>query len=444
MITPSSLYRYSSSTTSTDHQSIKLLAEEARTTYTAHENFSNTLLMAARLETDHNQPDTSARLKEALDQNIPATQQFRAVLFGSWINMLLILVPIGFAVNYSHINSIAVFIINFVAILPLAAMLSYATEELALRTGETLGGLLNASFGNAVELIVSIQALFKNKILIVKTSLIGSMLSNLLLVLGMCFFFGGISRLEQFFNLTLAQTATSLLAICISGLIIPTVFHYMLLVEDTNANFLKNQELSHGTALIMLIIYFCYLFFQLKSHAMMYKEPSKRVEKRNGNLDKGTSSRTIVKIGAITAASAVGTAQINFTREEDIEESQLTLSGALIPLGISTTLIAFCSEFMVNSIQSITEGDKVSAVFVGLILIPIVGNAAEHATAVTMAIKDQMDLAISVAVGSSMQIALFILPLIVIVGWVAGKECMMLYFNAFQIAILFMTILLVN
>ncbi|KAK5453274.1 hypothetical protein LTR55_012160, partial [Exophiala xenobiotica] len=150
--------------------------------------------------------------------------QFRARCQIPISTCFFVLSPIGIALYYAHINPVAVFIVNFIAIIPLAAMLSFATEGLALRVGDVLGGLLNASFGNAVELIVSIIALAKDEVLIVQTSLIGSMLSNLLLVMGMCFFFGGFNRLEQAFNLTVAQTASSLLFLAVSGLIIPTAF----------------------------------------------------------------------------------------------------------------------------------------------------------------------------------------------------------------------------
>lgn len=184
------------------------------------------------------------RKKKAFKRKIPIGAQIRFVLFGAWINVLLIMVPVGFAVYYARLKPVPVFIINFIAIIPLAAMLSSATEELAIRVGETLGGLLNATFGNAVELIVSVQALIKNEITIVKTSLIGSMLSNLLLVLGMSFFLGGINRLEQFFNVTVAQTAASLLALCIASLIIPTVFHNMIAEDNiVEGDAVKNQEL---------------------------------------------------------------------------------------------------------------------------------------------------------------------------------------------------------
>jgi len=166
-------------------------------------------------------------------------------------------------------------------------------------------------------------------------------------------------------------------------------------------------------------------------------------------VDEGASSRGIAQIGAGTAAATGGVVNQeqlvqDADEEDDFEQPQLSMVGALITLAISTTLIGFCSEFMVDNITSITSGGKVSTVFVGLILLPIVGNAAEHATAVTVAIKDKMDLAIGVAVGSSMQIALLVLPLIVVIGWIAGKQCMTLYFDTFQIAVLFISILLVN
>ncbi|KAF2265793.1 Calcium/proton exchanger [Lojkania enalia] len=393
------------------------------------------------------------RKRRAHKRKIPVGQQLRGVIFGSWINILLIFVPVGFALFYAHIDQpVAVFVVNFIAIIPLAAMLSYATEELAIRVGETFGGLLNATFGNAVELIVSIQALIKDEITIVKTSLIGSMLSNLLLVLGMSFFLGGINRLEQHFNVTVAQTAASLLALCIASLIIPTVFHEMLL-NDAAPDGQRNQELSRGTAVILLVVYGCYLFFQLKSHVDMYNAPSQKTpKKKSSKLEEGSALRGIAAIGAGTAAASGGGVNASklvkhtdeVEEEDDFEEPQLSVIGAFATLAISTTLVAFCSEFMVSSIEGVTAGGAISTTFVGLILLPIVGNAAEHATAVTVAIKDKMDLSIGVAVGSSMQIALLVLPLVVVLGWILDKNCMALYFDTFQIAVLFVSVLLVN
>lgn len=407
---------------------------------------------------DSDELSLEEKKKRAHKRKIPIGAQLRFV-FLSWINIALIAVPIGFAVFYAHLDAKIIFVINFIAIIPLAAMLSTATEELAIRVGETLGGLLNATFGNAVELIVSVQALLKDEITIVKTSLIGSMLSNLLLVLGMSFFLGGIHRTEQFFNVTVAQTAASMLALSIGSLIIPTVFHMNIAEDnDDNGDAKRNQELSRGTAVILLFVYGCYLLFQLKTHVTMYNAPSQKVEKRKSSKkSEGDAARGIAAIGAGTAAASGGGVNANTLfknpdadhadnkdDEDDFETPSLSVIGALITLAISTTLVAFCSEFMVESINGLTDGGAVSKVFVGLILLPIVGNAAEHATAVTVAIKDKMDLSIGVAVGSSMQIALLVFPLIVILGWILGKDCMTLYFDTFQIATLFVSVLLVN
>ncbi|EGE02265.1 hypothetical protein TEQG_01305 [Trichophyton equinum CBS 127.97] len=369
--------------------------------------------------------------------------QLRATLFGSWINILLVAAPTGIIMYYLKVNSVAVFVVNFIAIVPLAAMLGYGTEEIAMRTGETVGGLLNATFGNAVELIVSILALFKNEIIIVQTSLIGSILSNLLLVMGMSFFVGGVNRMEQNFNVTVAQTASSLLALAVGSLIIPTAFHTWSGNGEAGI-----AEISRGTSVILLVVYGAYLFFQLKSHASIFNAPSEKVEKRSKSkkVEDGDASKGIAQIGAGFSASMGGqnAQQIPVVVPQEEEEPQLSIYVAVFTLCASTALVALCAEAMVSSIDAITTSGGISETFVGLILLPIVGNAAEHATAVTVAAKDKMDLSIGVAVGSSMQIALLVLPLLVVIGWIAGKDDMTLYFDGFQVTVLFVTVLLVN
>ena len=179
----------------------------------------------------------------------------------------------------------------------------------------------------------------------------------------------------------------------------------------------------------------------------MYNAPSKKVEKRSKKVGKGDASKGIAQIGAGISATMGGQAsQENPTQEleEEGEQPQLSKWVALITLAISTTLVAICAEFMVDSIDAITSNNTVSRTFVGLILLPIVGNAAEHATAVTVACKDKMDLAIGVAVGSSMQIALLVIPFTVVLGWILGNGNMNLAFDGFQIAVLFVSVLLVN
>ncbi|EAQ88006.1 hypothetical protein CHGG_04625 [Chaetomium globosum CBS 148.51] len=390
--------------------------------------------------------------------------QIQRTLFGSWINILLLAAPVGIAINYIHsVDRIAVFVVNFIAIVPLAAMLGFATEEIALRTGETLGGLLNATFGNAVELIVAIIALAHNEVVIVQTSLIGSILSNLLLVMGMCFFFGGLRRQEQYFNTTVAQTAASLLALAVAGVIVPTVFDMASKTPQSDV-----AKLSRGTSVILLVVYGAYLFFQLKTHSAVFAQESQKVEAkpfRTHSLKEGAIAQGFVAPAGVIGGYGLPSSCTDNERmrslltnpprknlqndggndeEDEGEEPQLHFNVAVATLALSTVIIAFCAEFMVDGISAVTAGGTVSAEFVGLILLPIVGNAAEHATAVTVAIKDKMDLAIGVAVGSSMQVALFLIPLLVIIGWGMGMDEMALSFDPFQVAVLFVAVLLVN
>ncbi|EJT77850.1 calcium-proton exchanger [Gaeumannomyces tritici R3-111a-1] len=402
--------------------------------------------------------------------------QLQRTFLNSWINVLLVAAPAGIALHFAHASPILIFTINFIAIIPLAALLGFATEEIALRTGDTLGGLLNATFGNAVELIVAIIALMDNQVTIVQTSLIGSILSNLLLVLGMCFFFGGLRRTEQHFNITVAQTAASLLALAVAGVIVPTVFDRSSSTPDLDV-----AMLSRGVSVILLVVYAAYLFFQLHTHHEVFSEESQKVPakpfRRRGSSDSGNPARHGIAQGlagagrglvgsAITPVDARQKEQLNNmlmqpahdaaaereaaaargggADQDDEEEPQLHFLVALALLAGSTIIIAFCAEFLVDSIDYVTSKGGISKEFLGLILLPIVGNAAEHATAVSVAIKDKLDLAIGVAVGSSMQVALFLIPLLVIIGWGKGIVAMGLSFDIFQVAVLFVSVLLVN
>lgn len=401
-------------------------------------------------------PKKEHRLFKTIHPKEPFTfrNQFQRTFLNSWINILLIAAPVGIILGaIPHMNHYAIFIVNFVAIIPLAAMLSFATEEIALRTGETLGGLLNATFGNAVELIVAIMALVKGKIVIVQTSLIGSILSNLLLVLGMCFFFGGLRRQEQYFNTTVAQTAASLLALAVGSIIVPTVFEQITDLAQS-----QTAALSRGTAIILLFVYAGYLYFQLKTHHAVFSEESQKVpmRPRKNELKDGA-----IQAGVLGPAGLMGHAVPGRSdnerlskmlmdnpgandAEEEGEDPQLSFAVALGTLVGVTVVIAFCAEFLVDSIDYVVREGGLSEEFLGLILLPIVGNAAEHATAVTVAIKDKMDLAIGVAVGSSMQVALFLIPLLVVIGWGMGRDDMNLAFDVFQVVVMFVSVLLVN
>ncbi|KAJ3380588.1 hypothetical protein HDU92_005879 [Lobulomyces angularis] len=337
---------------------------------------------------------------QPLLSNRSSTPNFRSSLIAivkcTKLNVLNIFVPIGLLAGYLQWSNTAVFVLNFFAIIPLAKLLGFATEELSLRTNQTLGGLLNATFGNLVEMIVSIFALKEGLIKVVQASLLGSILSNLLLVLGLSFFCGGLYHQTQEFNITAAQTGASLMNICLGSILLPSAFNYVTNDEKLMLDF------SRVTSLILLLIYLVYLYFQLHSHSNLFEED-----------------------------------------EDNDEEPTTTAFASFTLLVVSTLFVAGCAEYLVGSIEGISEDWNLSKTFVGIILLPIVGNAAEHLTAVTAAMHSRMALSLGVALGSSMQIALLVIPFTVIAGFFMNVP-MDLHFTVFETAVLFISVFVVN
>ncbi|KAK0269743.1 hypothetical protein LTR35_014635 [Friedmanniomyces endolithicus] len=656
-------------------------------------------------------------------------QHTKKAIFRGWINLLLVFVPIGIIAEALNLNASLVFAMNAIAIVPLAGLLSFATECVAARMGDTLGALLNVSFGNAVELIIFIIALVKNEIAIVQASLLGSILANLLLILGMAFLFGGLRYREQIYNSTVTQMSACLLSLSVMSLLLPTAFHASFSATSAAAADRAVLKISRGTSVILLVIYVLYLLFQLKSHAYMYESTPQAIideESHPGVLadmlnssssssdasstdstDTDTSGSAITtgqklrkkmfrrrrrrqssaSISSTTASSVIpsvvssppleragsyldsqpaaaqstrgesalgviasgdeadagidqprirdfvntsekvrndddvkfverkkhkrkhfrkqrGTRhhhdeekdalereetetpktgkagapprsqpRVGFADDPDRTDNQpepqptapeqppgrltfnmrglsskvvypalpsylsntvfttppprpdtakqpvqpalsrarseayglrrtnslpdrlnrqlsaprgggpssssttattapitplqhrassrlatspipaiagkhdgheaealMSRTAAIVLLLLTTSLVAVCAEFMVSAIPVlIADSPVVSEAFIGLIILPIVGNAAEHVTAVTVAAKNKMDLAIGVAVGSSIQIALFVTPIIVLLGWALGRD-MSLYFNLFETVSLFVTV----
>ncbi|KAG8533838.1 uncharacterized protein KY384_001579 [Bacidia gigantensis] len=631
------------------------------------------------------------------------------ILFASWINVLLVFVPVGIVVQAAGVDKTIVFAMNAIAIVPLAGLLSYATESVASEMGDTIGALMNVTFGNAVELIIFI-ALAKNEIGIVQASLLGSILANLLFILGMCFLFGGLRFQEQIYNSTVTQMSACLLSLSVMSLLLPTAFHASF-TDNAKADQAVLQ-ISRGTSIILLLVYVLYLLFQLRTHAYLYQSTPQHVideESHPGLLhdvfdtssssndsssssgtdsDESSGSNTTAKrikrvltrgrkrrkssAGSTDTPSALSTIRtpsantfspaadekehsqfapmtstsnstilasgedaddertaphrsiekrqptVNFldfektassssttspelkkhkkskrkhrkaerlneksaeipqmpertnaktlvdstprpstSRVVDFQDRALTAAenspkrpfnirgrsvrdalpaipampklmtntvfstanpngqvnvpiavtgitpralhrsnslpgrldqaarqtsrqapaapplqpqpylapvtnadtandadvkphkkymsrnAAMLLLVISTGLVAVCAEFLVASIDHLVDNTSVSQAFIGLIILPIVGNAAEHVTAVTVASKNKMDLAIGVAVGSSIQIALFVTPVIVLLGWMMGKA-MTLYFSLFETISLFVSAFIVN
>ncbi|KAK4144794.1 Sodium/calcium exchanger protein-domain-containing protein [Dichotomopilus funicola] len=590
-------------------------------------------------------------------------KNFKAVLFNSKVNVLLVFVPIGIAVAQIHsLPPGVIFAMNAIAIVPLAGLLSYATESVAHRLGDSLGALLNVTFGNAVELIIFI-ALVKDQIRIVQASLLGSILANLLLILGMSFFLGGLRFREQIYNSTVTQMSACLLSLSVISLVLPTAFHASF--SDDKLADEQSLKVSRGTSVILLLVYIVYLLFQLISHSYLYEStpqhiideeatpgpaanwldssssdsssssdtdssdsdhsrntvsrrmrrvmrrrrssvvstetgevsnPSPRTlsgdnplegssanpdatgqkssagaseegddekghrhgkrhrhrlpkrkhrkhnKRRSNTAESDAVGETIVENNEAEVASP-DTRRVDFAPEvmnheeslaangeprtrspfqglrsmsfrpvvsslapsvftqppdvnntpaapagpvprvrygirrtnslpdrlsqyyrppgammpsqiplahppmltatEEPHSEQMSRTAAVILLLVSTALVAVCAEFMVDSINGLVETSHINEIFIGLIILPIVGNAAEHVTAITVAMKNKMDLAIGVAVGSSIQIALFITPLVVIIGWGMDRN-MTLYFTLFETVCLFVSAFMTN
>ncbi|KAM3527941.1 hypothetical protein MY4038_006104 [Beauveria bassiana] len=650
------------------------------------------VITGSHVSTNINPPQSRTLMQEA-------RRSFWLVVTYSWMNLLLIFVPVGIIVaNIKGINGGIVFAMNCIAVIPLAGLLSHATESVASKMGDALGALLNITFGNAVELIIFIIALSKNEIRIVQASLLGSILANLLLILGMGFFLGGLRFREQVYNSTVTQMSACLLSLSVISLVLPTAFHASF--KDDNLANERSLKISRGTSVILLIVYIMYLLFQLKSHAYMYESTPQHIvdaealpgpaagwlnssssdESSSSSSDSDDSSRSrytvrkkmrkVLRPRRRTKSSTTsqdgydkdgrsssiatnntgspqddaGHAETSSTKppffsrmsssenaEEAIEEDEvprkhgkerrhkhrsgkrrhrfsfrrdslpgdgqpvengtlpaqhnnepkridfalakdgpptaeedhvpplpssdgathtqqqqqpgatkrptfqalrtisvrnlapsvfvqkpdatdlfpaaapgpvprvrygirrtnslpdrlsqpqqfvrapgaffpaqvplstfrtgtvptatdsegdddghLTKWAAVVLLLITTGLVAACAEFLVDSIKDVTsDSSSVGEIFIGLIILPIVGNAAEHVTAITVAMKNKMDLAIGVAVGSSIQIALFVTPLIVILGWIMNRD-MTLYFTLFETVCLFVSTFIVN
>lgn len=588
----------------------------------------------------------------------------------SWINLLLVFVPVGIAAEAAGLNPAVIFAMNAVAIIPLAGLLSHATESVACRLGDTMGALINVSFGNAVELIIFIIALVKNEIRIVQASLLGSILANLLLILGMAFLLGGLRFQEQIYNSTVTQMSACMLSLAVTSLLLPTAFHASF--SDSGEADRRTLKVSRGTSVVLLLVYILYILFQLRTHSYLYASIPQRIideeshpgvladfmnsssdssssssdesvdttsswttakrikramknrrRRKSSTSSKGTTSRQSVqkkvliddnqgsvgnsvasneanscavdigdeirydadddagqasefrcrdfgiamsrmesarsdkerkrerkkrreqraektrsqpplqtgkaqdahptikgfasapnfagmpgagsepeqrkrspfgpipsllsntvfssqtpaqspKLGAPASRPAlsrsnslparvsrqppVGNA-VQFARgaarvagptdqvaPDDVvaeAEPEMSRTAAVVMLLLSTGLVAVCAEFLVDAIPNMVQNSSVSEAFIGLIILPIVGNAAEHVTAVSVAMKNKMDLSIGVSVGSSIQIAIFVTPLVVILGWCMDKD-MSLYFTLFETICLFVTAFVVN
>lgn len=298
-------------------------------------------------------------------------------------NWLLVFVPIAILLRFVfHGQPTALFICSALAIIPLAGWMGHSTEALACRIGAGIGGLLNATFGNAAELIIATIALSKGLSGVVKASIAGSIIGNILLVLGLSILCGGTKYSEQKFNKTGARTSAISLSLAAIALIIPTVFHVTAERSPAGWSPLMEHRLSLAIAVVLFLTYLCVLGFSLKTHKHFFQ---------SGDRDAEEPTRQW------PAARAIW-----------------------ILLG-STALVALLSEFLVGTIEHVRTAFGVTEIFVGVIVVAVIGNAAEHSTAVLMALKNKMDLSVGIAIGSSLQIALFVAPLLLFLSYLLGR-----------------------
>ncbi|KAF9053080.1 Sodium/calcium exchanger protein-domain-containing protein [Panaeolus papilionaceus] len=335
------------------------------------------------------------------------------LFFNSFLSIFLVFVPLSIAAHHANWDAALRFSFSFLAIVPLAKLLGDSTEQLSLTVGGTLAGLLNASFGNAVEIIVGVAALLADELRIVQTSMLGSILSNILLVLGCSFLAAGFKRSESYFQETAAQASASLMTLACITLIIPAAYYGTQLGNRPEHDL---DVISRGTAILLLLTYVVYIYFQLSSHSHLFAEVHHDEQ------------------GNVIPADQV---------EEEPEVPEMNQVTAGIALIVVTVVTAFCADYLVASIEEFAERYHVPKTFIGLILLPIVANAAEHATSVVMAAKNRMELTIGICVGSSIQIAVFVLPLMIVIGWATGHN-LTLHFETFETVVLFSSVLLVN
>jgi Ca2+:H+ antiporter len=314
--------------------------------------------------------------------------------------VLLIFVPLSLFAEYTHFSPIAIFIFASLAIIPLAKYIGESTEEISTHTGPALGGLLNATFGNATELIISIFALQAGLTEMVKASITGSIIGNLLLILGMAFFFGGLGKDEQVFNTTAAKTSASTLFLATAAIVMPAVF---VLTSD-NPSETTVETLSIAVSIIMAISYLGSLLFSLYTHKHLYTPD---IAECTECTPKWSLKKSIVILLAATAA------------------------------------VAITSEILVGSIEPLAVSLGWTGLFIGIIFIAIIGNAAEHFSAVTIAIKNRMDLSLQIAIGSTTQIAMFVVPVLVFVSYFFETP-MNLVFTTFELSFIIAAVLMVK
>ena len=326
------------------------------------------------------------------------------------LRWLLVFVPLAFVAEWVLHSPGLAFVFSCLGLLPVAGLLGEATEELSHHTGERVGGLLNATLGNAAELIITVVALRAGKVELVKASIIGSILGNLLLILGVSLLVGGLKNGLQKFDSRAAGTASTMMFLSVIGMLIPTFFEVVHKVQRGLPLFSESSDarldrLSLGVAAVLMAVYVLSLVFS-------FTTPSRGIAQEVGVTHEGVSApaRWSVRVSAAVLAGA-------------------------------TAATVALSEILVGAVEPVVRQTGLSEVFLGIVLIPLIGNVAEHLVAVSTAWKNRMELSLAISLGSSQQFALFVAPLLVFVSLLFGNE-MTLFFNPFEVGVLALSVVI--
>ena len=313
---------------------------------------------------------------------------------GHWLRLMLLFVPIAAVLRVTGADPVWLFVIAGAAIIPLAGLLGEATEQAARKLGPGVGGLLNATFGNAAELIIALFALFRGLDSVVKASMTGSIIGNLLLVLGASLLAGGLKKPVLKFNRTAAGIGATMMCLASMGLLVPAIFHKM---PGVVGKVRLEHELSVGVCLVLMLMYGLHLIFSLVTHKNLFN-PDDEDSAHHGPAW-GIGKATAVLVG-------------------------------------STALIAWMSEILVGAVDQASKSLGMTEIFVGVIVVAIVGNAAEHSTAVMVSLKGKYDLALGIAIGSALQIALFVAPVLVFASYLRSEPMDLLFTTMEVVAVI--------
>ena len=335
----------------------------------------------------------------------------------SILYLLIIFTPIAVALEFVHADHIIIFVIAAIALIPLAKLIGDSTEHLSIHYGASLGSLLNVTFGNAAEIIIAIVAINAGLLDLVKASISGAILGNILLIFGLSILAGGFKYKEQFFNRENTGLQASMLFLAIIGLAVPTVLANTVNLEDGGSVNVENQVsiqiLSDILAFLLLAVYIAGIIFTFFTHKQIFTQPVSREHNQE---------------------------------EKESKENHIThwsKKKSFLLLGLSMAGVIVVSEILVGSVEATTEEFGFGELFVGAIIVGIVGNAAEHSSAIILARKGKIDLSIGIAAGSGTQIALFVVPILVIAGIIMNKP-FTLVFTLFELATIFLAAIILN